>query len=309
MKPLALLCFLLALTSCSSDAITGSDASVTNPDGSTTNTGSDSGGSSDVGPTTDASIDDVCAKLADSVCAKIQSCSPFGLAIAYGDLATCKERSIKACPTGYPNSSATAARSLACATSLAAVSCKSFLSGDLGDGCNAAPGGLELNDPCADDAQCKSTFCAHSPTSKCGTCANPTAQGDPCVNQACSRGTVCPEGGTKCVKPTAGKVGDACTSQEQCAVAAASGCNTISGKCIALEVASSGGTCGADSLLATKYTLCPATGTCSAIMAGKCSAAAADGASCSTSTSGAHCMAPARCVSGTCQLPDPISCQ
>jgi hypothetical protein len=34
-----------------------------------------------------------------------------------------------------------------------------------------------------------------------------------------------------------------------------------------------------------------------------------DGASCSTSDTGTHCMAPARCVSSRCTLPNPAMCR
>jgi hypothetical protein len=85
------------------------------------------------------------------------------------------------------------------------------------------------------------------------------------------------------------------------------GCNTTSGRCIALTLAQTGGACGPNSIVPTSYGVCPASGTCSALIGGTCSAAAADGASCSATTS-PKCMPPARCVTGRCTLPAPASC-
>jgi hypothetical protein len=85
------------------------------------------------------------------------------------------------------------------------------------------------------------------------------------------------------------------------------GCNTLSSQCIALTLAQAGGACGPNSIIPTSYAVCPASGTCSALIAGTCTAAAADGAACSP-TASPKCMPPARCVSGRCTLPAPASC-
>jgi hypothetical protein len=129
------------------------------------------------------------------------------------------------------------------------------------------------------------------------------------VRSSCSAGTVCPAGETSCITPVAGKVDDPCDVQEQCDLAHAVGCNTTSGKCFSLTLAPAQGACGANSIFATSYAVCPANGTCSSLLAGKCSGPGGDGQSCSTSDTGVHCLDPARCVGGKCIVPDPSTCR
>jgi hypothetical protein len=129
------------------------------------------------------------------------------------------------------------------------------------------------------------------------------------VNQACSSGFACPTGATTCIVPVAGQVNATCSSQNECDLAHAVGCNTNDNKCIALAIAAAGQSCGADSITPTKFTLCPANGTCDAVLNGSCHAAAADGAACSTASSGPSCLAPARCVGSICTLPDATACK
>ena len=272
------------------------------------------GGATDASTGTDAGdAQQACAAFADAYCAKLQSCSTFVMSVAYGDLATCKARWVLNCTPnfGAPGTSATPARTNTCAQSIGALSCTTFLSGDLGTACAVAPGTVAQGGACGDDAQCASTFCARVPTAVCGTCQPVTMAGDPCVQSSCSvsTNTVCPAGKTTCVKPVAGKVGDSCVGHEQCDVGHQVGCNPTNSKCIALTLATSGGTCGADSIIPTSVAVCPASGTCSSSLGGKCSAVGMDGASCSTSDTGTHCMPPARCVASKCTLPNPTTCR
>ena len=304
-----------------SSGTAGAPDSGTGTAGKGGSAGSDAGGGKAGASTTDASTgtdaggdaQQACTALADAYCAKLQSCSPFVTSVAYGDVAMCKQRWILNCtPTfAVTGTSATPARTSGCAQSIAALSCTTFLSGDLGTACAIAAGTVALGGPCGDDAQCASTFCARAPAAVCGTCQPATMAGDPCVQSSCSisTNTACPAGKTTCVKPVAGKVGDSCVGHEQCDVGHQVGCNPTNGKCIALALASAGGTCGADSIFPSSVAVCPAAGTCSASLAGRCSAAGMDGASCSTSDTGTHCMAPARCVSGKCTLPNPATCR
>lgn len=284
------------------DTGTGNDIDASTP-------GNDSGVTpgTDAGPGVDAAK--ACADAASAVCAKLATCSSFVVSVTYGDVAKCKERFLVSCASAFtaPGTSTTPAKTEACAKSIAQVSCGDVLSGNLGAACNPSPGSLAAGAACRDDAQCASTFCARAPDTECGTCAALTSAGSPCVNQACSRGTTCPKGGTTCVAPVAGKVGDACTSQEQCDLANAVGCNTNSKKCITLAVANSGQTCGSN-IAQDKFTVCSAAGACSAVLGGMCSAAAADGATCSTADTGPHCMTPAVCTGGKCKVPDATAC-
>jgi hypothetical protein len=254
-----------------------------------------------------------CTALADAYCSKLQSCSPFVASVAYGDVAMCRQRWILNCTPnfGATGTSATPARTTACAQSIGALTCTTFLSGDLGAACAVVPGTVAQGAPCGDDAQCASTFCDRAPDAVCGTCQPVTMAGDPCVQGSCSvsTNTVCPAGKTTCIRPVAGKVGDSCVGHEQCDVGHQVGCNPTNSRCIALTLAPAGGACGADSIFPTSVAVCPAAGTCSASLAGRCSAAAMDGAACSTSDTGTHCMAPAKCVASKCALPNPALCR
>jgi hypothetical protein len=251
--------------------------------------------------------------MAESYCAKLQECSTFVMSVAFGNQTTCKARWILNCMPnfGAPGTSATPARTSACAQSIPALSCATFLGGDLGSACATAAGTVANGAACGDDAQCVSTFCAKSVNAICGTCQPVTNVGDPCVQGSCSvsTNTVCPAGTSSCVKPKAGKVGDPCVGQEECDVGHQVGCNTATSKqCIALTLAT--GTCGANNPLnPTSVAVCGNGGTCSGPFAGSCTAAAADGATCSTSDTGAHCVQPARCVGSKCVLPDPSTCK
>lgn len=264
------------------------------------------GGGVSTGPT----AADACAALADAACAKLEACSPFAVGALYGDVTRCRERLAVGClPSfGASGTSATPARTSACAQSLAALPCATLSRGDFGPACAAQPGTLAAGGACGDDAQCASAFCARAADAICGVCAAATRAGDPCVRGACSAGTACPAGQTMCIAPVAGQAGDACTVAEECDLVNAVGCDTVDRRCIRLTLAT--GACGANALInPTSYATCPASGTCSALLAGTCAAAAADGATCSTGTSGPACTPPARCVSGRCTLPAPASCR
>jgi len=277
--------------------------------------GASGAGMTDASTGTDAGGDGqpACTALADAYCAKLSSCSPFVTSVAYGDVAMCRQRWILNCTPnfGAPGTSATPARTTACAQSIGALACPTFLSGDLGTACAIVAGTVAQGAPCGDDAQCASTFCARAPDAVCGTCQPATMAGSPCVQGSCSvsTNTVCPAGKTTCIRPVAGKVGDSCVGHEQCDVGHQVGCNPTNSKCIALTLASAGGNCGADSIFPTSVGVCPAAGTCSASLAGRCSAAGMDGASCSTADTGTHCMAPAKCVASKCTLPNPALCR
>jgi hypothetical protein len=285
-----------------------------------TDDASGSGGSAGQGADSDATSADptdagsgerqVCAMFANTLCAKLESCSPFVLAVLYGEIATCRDRATLGCLPAFdaPGTSATPAKTAACERAMAGLACPSFLAGDFGSACKVDPGTVAVDGVCTDDGQCATTFCARAPDAACGVCQPPTTAGAPCLRSSCSAGTVCPAGQSTCITPVAGNVNDSCTAQEQCDLAHAVGCNTSSGKCLSLTLASARGSCGANSIFPTSYAVCPASGTCSAALGGTCSVAAKDGESCSTADTGTHCMLPARCVGGTCALSDPKRC-
>jgi hypothetical protein len=261
-------------------------------------------------PPTPPAKEPACNTVASALCEKWESCSPFTFAVTYNDAETCRQRVAIGCSLALeaPGTSSTKEKIAACAQSVGAISCES-LAQNFGSACSVDPGQLADGAACGDDAQCRSTFCPKAPGTQCGTCAPQTTEGGPCNNGACSFGLVCAKGGNTCIKPVAGKVGDPCTGQEQCDVVHAVGCNTNSKKCIPLETADEGGVCGGDGVRPTKYTICTAGGSCSKAIKGECTAAAHDGEACTDDDNGPHCVAPARCIGGTCELPDPAACQ
>jgi hypothetical protein len=286
---------------------TSDDAGVeTSPEG-----GGAGGQGGVVGSDAAPDVRQVCAAFADTLCAKLETCSSFVLGALYGDVVVCRERTTLAClPSfGAPGTSATPAKTAACQATMAGLGCPAFLAGDLGAACKTDPGTVLVNGACADDAQCATTFCARAPDAACGVCQPPTSAGAACVRNSCSAGTVCPAGQSTCITPVAGKVNDSCTAQEQCDLAHAVGCNTSSGRCLTLTLATAQGTCGADFIFPTSYAVCPASGTCSATLGGRCSAAAKEGEPCSTADTGTHCLPPARCVGGRCTLSDGSLCR
>jgi hypothetical protein len=296
-----------ACSSSSSNGFANGDGGTGSQDGATG--GGDSASGGEAGPSADATK--ACNDSAAAFCAQLQSCAPFALQAEFGDSATCATRFALGClqTLAFPGTSANATNLETCASAIPAVSCSDFVVGNLGNACNTKAGTLANGANCGDDAQCTSTFCARAPDSQCGVCSPVSTAGGACVNQACSTGFACPTGGSKCQVPVAGQIGDSCQSQSDCDLAHAVGCNTNNNKCLKLEIATSGGSCGADSVTPTMFTICPANGTCDALLNGNCHSAAADGAACSTSSSGPTCLSPAKCVGSICTLPDATKCQ
>ncbi len=154
-------------SSASSGASGGSGSSGTGGSGASVDGGGDEpssggggsgqGGSSvaDASGNPDATSEarQVCAAFANTVCAKIQSCTPFVLGVLYGDVATCKDRATIGCLPGFgaPGTSATPAKTAACDKAIAALACPAFLAGDLGAACKTDPGAVAVNGACADD--------------------------------------------------------------------------------------------------------------------------------------------------------------
>ena len=273
--------------------------------GGSTGQNQDSGTDGTTGP----SATESCATLAHASCARISACSTFLLSVLYGDIATCEKRLAIHCQAALdaPQTGATPAGMVECANNFAQVNCSGILTGDFGAHCPPSPGALAAGAPCGNDSQCASTFCARASDAPCGVCAPPSKAGSSCVSGSCSAGTTCPAGGSVCVVPASGQVGAPCKFQEDCDLINAVGCNTMSGSCMKLTVAQ-GASCGANSMLATSYAVCPAAGVCSASLNGSCVKVASDGEACD-SQRGPSCLFPARCVSGKCAPPNSASCQ
>jgi len=278
------------------------------PGGSGAASGTSGGSGTGGTPVADPAVEQACSALAKALCAKSETCTPFATALLFGSRTVCEQRLALDClpKFGAPGTSATPAKILSCADSLATHPCAAFVKGDFGAACAPQAGGSIAGVACGDDWQCASTFCARAPDAVCGVCAPTTQPGGPCVRGACSAGTVCPMGKSICVALEPGQLGATCTVHEQCDIGNGVGCSPISGRCIRLTLGSSG-PCGAD-LSGTMYAACPASGTCSALVGGTCSMAAADGAACSAASTGPSCLPPARCVGGRCTLPNPALC-
>lgn len=271
----------------------------TGPNDGGTGNGPDPGVDANVPP----NIAAACSAIADAVCTRVESCSPFALGASYKDLATCKQRQALWCASGANAKGASAASAdglTACASSISTVACTDILTLNLGPACTFA-GTSKNGDACGYDAECESTHCALGTDQSCGKCAPPTQAGDSCSTAACGAGFVCSEVDSKCYARGTAKVGGACSRRSDCDLQEPAGCNSLSGKCLALDL-STNGKCAANSIVPTKFTVCPGGAICSRDdIAGQCSAIAADGEACAAK--GPGCVAPARCVSGKCTLP------
>jgi hypothetical protein len=163
--------------------------------------------------------------LATSYCNLLAKCSSQGLALEFGDAATCQtdfgqiENQILA----LPGVTVTGAQLDACAAKLNALTCNQAPTAF--QECSFA-GSLAANAVCADGSQCASSYCkpnpvvpgsgstsdAESPSAiKCGHCVDRADAGGACDDDdACKPGLVCQITESKCAVPPAR--GAACTS-------------------------------------------------------------------------------------------------
>jgi hypothetical protein len=106
-------------------------------------------------------------------------------------------------------------------------------------------------------------------------------------------------------------VGAACDQRRMtapdCNAAAGLTCSRATNMCVMQPLVAAGQMCGDINMVNTG---CLAGATCVRAVGsptGMCTAQAADGAACDA-TNGPDCQFPARCVSGTCQLPGSMTC-
>ncbi len=250
-----------------------------------------------------------------------------------------------------PSTGATPAATEACAGAFASWACSDLLDDThTPAACAQVTGALASGAACAFSGQCPSGFCAIAPAAACGTCAAVPKAGDSCADLAgcgpgmtctvdtqtcqpylaqggaCSKGLPC-GAGLSCVgaDSATGKTG---TCQAAVAMQGAACdptqktgpgcdrdrglvCNVTSKQCEPMVVAGGGQPCG---LVGGQITVCGSSGVCTGATAttpGTCTAAAADGATCSTPGL-RGCETPARCVgtgaTGTCEMPGPSAC-
>lgn len=291
----------------------------------------------DGGPS--VSADKACSDLAAAYCGEISTCAPIFIDFVYGDVATCTSRLKAECllTIGAPSVAETPSATEACASSISTLTCSDAFAKKSTGACVPIPGDRANGKPCGTYEQCSSGFCPIAADASCGTCAPSPHAGDPCVAGTCGQALDCVSG--KCQHP--GTLGDACDPKATpcatslscrggtCIAAAKAGeacdegevaapkcdgakglfCNGLTKVCQKLGEAKAGEACG---LVGSDVKVCVggafcrrATGT---TFTGTCVAVAADGAACNE-TDGPHCLAPAKCVGGTCKLPDPTSCK
>jgi hypothetical protein len=286
-----------------------------------------------------------CEDISKAICDQYSKCLPLFISLGFGDVATCVSRTKVGCPTGFdaPSTSSNPARVASCAAEIGKLTCEGLTQATPAV-CIPEPGGLADGASCADDAQCKSTWCAKNEDASCGTCAVQPAVGAACVDlgkkndgstqKSCGRNLECAK--DACAKPAptgaacsdsqpcgiglacfnskcvaAGKPGSKCdpagVTEPGCDLLQGSFCNQTTKVCQAFIYSKAGEPC---SFSATEIKVCSAGSKCigaTATSPGTCVAPAADGAACNV-TNGPDCLAPAKCRDGLCKLPSASAC-
>ena len=274
---------------------------------------------------------EACADLATRSCNRLAFCAPLSLAIAYGDIARCIDRTIPVCISALQakGSGQAPSRVRSCAQAYDTARCEDIVVGKAPPSCTF-PGTLGLGEVCGDDSQCGSPhgYCRLASDQTCGTCSTLGTAGAGCFSDRdCDDGLVCY---FTCVAPVG--LGEACDGMARqcpstqvclnytCAAPGQAGapCNPRADHCDRDH----GLFCDAQTKACAHYTFADPgapCGTGTTCRAGACIAApgtekslcvanAADGSECDA-TLGPPCMAPARCVEGVCRLPDSAGCR
>lgn len=272
-----------------------------------------------------ASAEQACTDWATRYCDRLTFCAPVSVQIDYGDVTQCIARSKPVCAAALKarGTGANPSNLATCAQAYASASCDDVVVAKPPEACNVA-GSRASGTACGDDAQCSgpSGYCRIAADQNCGTCATLGPIGAACDSaRDCQYGLVC---FFTCMAPVAqGAACDGMTRQcpetlvcfnYTCSAHAQRGetcdphadncdrdhglfCHPLEKVCSPYAMADVGGPCGTG-------TICKA-GSCAT---STCVANAADGASCDARF-GPVCSAPARCVNGHCQVPDPSDCQ
>jgi len=285
----------------------------------------------DTGPT----LAEACAVYAAAICKKLETCLKFVLTTAYGDRAGCNARVAKTCiaTSDPPGTRVSHDHLVVCAAAVDAEPCSSLTHSITPDACISPPGDLALGAPCALSQQCASDSCDVSSDSLCGHCSAGT-EGTPCLT-TCHANFVCARDG-QCHAPVT-NVGDSCDpTSKPCD----SSMSCAGGKCV-LKATTAGTPCDAtgttlpDCYLGAGLLCPPATsstpvcltigiasgsepcgGTPSGFFTCKgpafcngsaCVPLVGDGGPCNGST--LRCLPGAKCIAGTCKLPDPTLCK
>ncbi len=295
----------------------------------------------------EVTAEEACTAYVGGLCDLISRCAPLLTNAAFADLATCKSRLNMQCANVFKatGTSATPSRMDQCAKELATATCTDAFANNLPASCTPQPGTLVDGTGCGDDAQCQSTICLKKGEDTCGVCGKQPSVGSSCTgggflgNNPCGRGLTCANG--TCVKQLAkgasgcdsktapcqgglscasGTCVDAATEGQKCDSSGATApdcniliglfCNPTTKVCQKFKNAKAGEACGV--VGGTDYAFCVGGSFCKTSgttpPSGTCLAAAADGGACD-SKNGPTCLAPARCTSGLCKLPDAWACK
>ncbi|MBX3225900.1 MAG: hypothetical protein KIT84_30015 [Labilithrix sp.] len=269
---------------------------------------------------------EVCIDMQTAYCQRLAECSPFTLAVTWGDEKTCAARRMEDCrrDLDVDDTDTTQSSVEDCARALRAATCEDLFGvRQLPERC-APRGDRDDGEPCSTSAQCLGGRCQIDVAGTCGRCVSLGAAGAPCASaddcaagHGCTRGLCAPLGraGAPCDATNRCGLGLACAGGV-CAAPLAlgaecslvdSGCDALRGhvcadaKCVARTIVPAGAGCAAlpDGGLGT----CGAGGRCELREGATtvCEAPAADGAACDD-VRGPRCLSPAICVDGRCRL-------
>lgn len=278
---------------------------------------------------------------ASAQCDQFERCSPIAISVSFGDKAACVTsltaslkqelvlRGVRVSESGAAACSASLGTQ-ACEDPTTPVACQ-------------FKGELANDQPCASGLQCSSGQCfldsgTASATSYCGTCKAFVPEGGDCSAAACEPGLGC-SSANRCIRGAAAGapcedrfdcggtlecIGKKCTAllqQGQSCGTSTGSCDTrknlfcvqigpavTSTQCQPATFAAAGQPCG---LADGKLTLCASNGDCNidaATGTGTCTAALAEGATCSLEQNAPACATGLDCANGVCAKPLLATC-
>jgi len=273
----------------------------------------------------------------DAFCELQARCTNVVIVTYFGDVTKCKARRAQGIVTGAPGQAYDQARADACAAALSKLDCLAYDATTIPVECRAR-GTLADGASCDLESQCASGQCYHAnpASAACGVCKPFAGLGEDCSDNNCDPSFVCVR--NQCVAKK--RLGEACNSTDKpcltmlnCIGGACVGpagidqpcgdgsplpacdftkeltCNaaTDPGKCVPVPYANLGERCGADTSkglpIFCRDGHCPGM---EQLKIGACTAYATRDQACNLDL---PCESPLECLSGTCRLRDPASCE
>jgi len=234
-----------------------------------------------------------CTQLAESICARTETCAPFLAQTTTGAGAACSSTVFEHCyrTAGLGGSNRSVAAISSCAEAVRASDCTGFLS-RFPEVCDFPRGSLVNGSFCAFPEQCASRFCDRERDTACGVCADAPLVGQPCLHDGCATGLVCTSARV-CVAP--GRLGDVCGPNEPCGRLLFCDGNRCAVRRLLGDRCNGFGQCGVFA-----ETICAFNSVCSVTPVKKL------GEECNLAVSElALCEAPSRCIDGRCAAPEP----